>query len=35
MFDDLRKQADQSAFEATPEERDTIAMQEALTPSRV
>jgi hypothetical protein len=34
MFDDLRQQADQSAFEATPEEHDAFTMQESLTPSR-
>ena len=34
MFDDLRQQADQSAFEATPEERDAYTMQETPAPPR-
>jgi hypothetical protein len=34
MFDDLRQQADQSAFEATPEEHDAYTMQETPAPPR-
>ena len=34
MFDDLRQQADQSAFDSAPEERDAYTMHEITAPPR-